>query len=395
MNNHLSYISNRVGTATRSLAESRALTALMTYANALNVYAEKIELFSAPRMSLKEQTFFIKRLAFLIKANISILESLYMVKEQTRARGHIRIVGKVIVDVSNGQTLAKSLGKFPDVFGEFGINLIKVGESSGTLSQNLEYLAEELRKRHTLQKKVVGAFIYPAIIALATLGITAFLMLYLFPKIMPIFASLHASLPMSTRVVMAVSTFLQVWWWLVILIIIAGTIAFVVALKRSRWFHLQFDRATMRIPGVGPMIQHYNLANMCRTLGLLLKSGIVLSVALPLTADTTKNLAYKDEIRALAVGINRGERLSVHLQKNSVLYPVILGQMVSVGEASGNLSNTLIYLSELYDAEVEEFTKNISTLVEPVMMVVMGLLVGFIAISIITPIYGITQSLHP
>ena len=392
MNN---YFSRSGGSAAVSSKATTALKSLMVYANILNAYAERIELFSAPRMSIKEQTFFMKRLAFLIKANISILEGLHMVKEQTRSKSHARIVSKVIEDISNGQTLAKSLGKFPDVFGEFGVNLIKVGESSGTLSQNLEYLAEELRKRYTLRKKVTGAFIYPAIIAVATLGITGFLMLYLFPKIMPIFASLHAALPLSTRIVIAASTFLQQWWWLVLIVIALGTVAFFVALKHSRWFHLKFDQATLRLPGVGPMIKHYNLANMCRTLGLLLKSGITLSEALPLTADTTKNLAYRDDIRGLAEGINRGERLSTHLQKNSVLFPVILGQMVSVGEHSGNLSNTLIYLSELYDAEVEDFTKNISTLVEPVMMVVMGLLVGFIAISIITPIYGITQNLHP
>lgn len=349
----------------------------------------------APSMSIKEQTFFVKRLAFLINANISILESLHMIKGQTRRSGHIHIVGKVIEDISNGQSLAKSLGKFPNVFGEFGVNLIKVGESSGTLSQNLEYLADELKKRYTLQKKVKGAFMYPAVIAVATLGITGFLMLYLFPKIMPIFASLHAELPLSTKTVIAISTFLQHWWWAVILFVVVVAIVFATALKRSQAFRYIFDAFIMRIPTLGGMIQNYNLTTMCRTLGLLLRSGITLSQALPLTADTTKNLVYKRELVTLAEGVNRGERLSFHLKGNRALFPDVMAQMVAVGEHSGNLSNTLAYLSELYDAEVEEFTKNISTLIEPVMMIVMGILVGFIAISIITPIYGITQNINP
>ena len=361
----------------------------------IGTYIERFQIFSASRMSIKEQTFFVKRLAFLIKANISILEGLHMVKEQTRSKGHSSIVGKVIEDVANGQSLAKSLGKFPNVFGEFGINLIKVGESSGTLSQNLEYLADELKKRSTLQKKVRGAFIYPGVITVATIGITAFLMLYLFPKIMPIFSSLHAELPLSTKIVIAVSTFLQHWWWVVILAVAVFAVTFVFTLRKSKWFQYQFDYWIMRIPALGSMILHYNLANMCRTLGLLLKSGITLSEALPLTADTTKNLVYKYEMRHLADGVNRGERMSLYLKKNRTLFPDVLTQLIAVGEHTGNLSNTLVYLSELYDAEVEDFTKNISTLIEPVMMVVMGVLVGFIAVSIITPIYGITQSLTP
>jgi type II secretory pathway component PulF len=344
-------------------------------------------------MSVKDQTFFVKRLAFLIKANVSILEGLYMVRDQTRRGGHVRIIERVIEDVSNGQTLSRSMGKFPTVFGDFGVNLIKVGESSGTLSQNLEYLADELRKRYALKKKITGALVYPAVIGVATIGITAFLMLYLFPKIMPIFASLHTELPFSTRVVIAISTFLQHSWWAVLIGMAGFVVVFIVLLRKSSWFRYTCDRALLSIPVVGRMARDYNLANLSRTLGLLLKSGLTLSDALPLTADTTKNKVYKDAINALAEGVTRGERMSIHLKKNRTLFPDVMSQMVSVGEHSGNLSNTLVYLSELYDAEVEEFTKNISTLVEPVMMVVMGIIVGFIAISIITPIYGITQNI--
>jgi len=213
MNNHMKKIRDVGGSA---LVFSQSV--FMYTKDALNKTGKRaaeirdqLESSATPRLSSKEQVFFIKRLAFLIRANVPILEGLYMVKDQTSSRRHVRIVSKVIDDISNGQSLAKSLGKFPHIFGDFGINIIKVGEHSGTLSQNLEYLADELKRRQELRRKVMGAFVYPAVVTLATLGITGFLMLYLFPKIMPIFSSLHMELPLSTKIVMAISTFLQHW----------------------------------------------------------------------------------------------------------------------------------------------------------------------------------------
>ncbi len=363
-----------------------------TYCLALQ---DRVELASTPRLSVKEQTFFVKRLAFLVRASVPILESLHMVSEQSTSRRYARVIKKVIADVAEGQSLAKSLGKFQHIFGDFGVNIVKVGETSGTLSQNLDYLADELKKRSELRSKIISAFIYPVIIACATLAITLFLMLYLFPKITPIFSSLHMALPLSTRIVMAVSVFLQNWWIPFLIFLVLFSITVVTALKRSKRFHFFFDQWMLSLPVLGPVVRSYNIANATRTLGLLLKSGVTLSAALPLTADTTKNLVYKAEFKKIAESINRGERISVHLQKKPILFPEVMSQMTSIGERSGNLSNTLVYLAELYEGEVDDFTKNLSSLIEPAMMVTMGLVVGFIAVSIITPIYGITQNLHP
>ncbi|MEN9390284.1 MAG: hypothetical protein RLZZ283_384 [Candidatus Parcubacteria bacterium] len=375
--------------ATRSHARAMALT--MPTVPAINWSFS----FGTPRLSVKEQTFFVKRLAFLIKANVPILEGLHMVSEQSASAGYKKVLGSVITDVSNGTSLAKSLGRFPTTFGEFGINIIKVGESSGTLSQNLEYLADELRKSHMLRKKLMGAFVYPAVIAVATLGITAFLMLYLFPKIMPVFASMHMDLPLSTRVVIAISTFLQNWGLTFSVLMVILFVVMTMVITRVHSIRFQYHKFLTRMPAFGSVIRAYNLAGISRTLGLLLKSGITLSEALPLTADTTKNMVYKHELHVLAHAVNRGERVSTYLAKRRKVFPDVMGQMVAVGEKTGNLSNTLVYLSELYDAEVDDFTKNISALIEPALMVIMGLLVGFIAVSIITPIYGITQNINP
>lgn len=348
-----------------------------------------------PRLSIKEQMFFAKRLSFLIKAGVPILEALHMISEQAVSRQSARVITHVYNDIANGSSLARSLATFPHIFGDFGINIIKIGESSGTLAQNLEYLADELKKRYTLKGKIISAFIYPAIITLATFGITAFLMLYLFPKIMPIFTSLHMELPLTTKIVMAVSLFLQAWGLVIMLVLIIAIIAILVVRKKNRTFRKMYDHTVLSLPVIGSLIRHFNIANGTRTLGLLLRGGITLTEALPLTAETTDNLVYKAEYQNMSEVIQRGERLSTYLLQRPHLFPPVMSQLIAVGERSGNLSNTLIYLSELYEGEVDDFTKNLSSLIEPALMVVMGILVGFVAISIITPIYGITQNLHP
>jgi len=350
---------------------------------------------TTPRLSVKEQMFLMKRLSFLASAGVPLLESLSMIAEQTLSRRHARVLTSVIADISNGSSLARSFSKFDSVFGDYAVNIVRIGESSGTLSENLNYLADELKKRHSLKQKIIGALVYPIVITLATIGITGFLMLYLFPKIMPIFASLHMELPLTTKIVIAVSTFLQAWGLWTMLALIAILITIIVVRSKSQRFRYLLDGWMLGMPLFGEMLRSYNLANATRTLGLLIKSGMTLAEALPLTADTTQNLVYKAEYRKAGEAIIRGEQLSKSFFLNSFLFPPVLSQMISVGERSGSLSNTLIYLSELYESEVEEFSKNLSSLIEPALMVMMGLVVGFIAVAIITPIYGITQNLHP
>ncbi len=345
-------------------------------------------------MKNKDRVFFIKRLSFLTKAGVPVSESLEMIREQTRSKKYIAMFGEIAQDVSHGQPLATALGKFRKAFGEFSINIISFGEQSGILSDNLEYLAEELRKKEALKRKVIGAFIYPMVVTCATIGITVFLMVYLFPKIVPVFTSLRIALPLSTRIVIALSNFIRFQgWWVLILLILAG-IGVTLGMRYSPRMRFHISRWILKIPIIGLIIRDYNLANATRTLGLLLRSGITVSDALEIVTRTTGNLVYKFEFDNLAQIIERGGRMSQYLVKRPKLFPEIMAQIVSVGERSGNLPHSLVYLSEMYESEVDDFTKNLSNLVEPAMMIVMGLMVGFIAISIITPIYSITSNLH-
>ncbi len=356
---------------------------------------KKLKRIQFSGLTLKEQILFSKRLSFLSRAGVPILESVEIIKEQAKSKRYKNVIGAVLESIANGQSLSKSLRKFHNIFGDFAINIIEVGETTGVLSDNLEYLSNELKNRGALKKKIIGAFVYPAIVTITTIGITGFLMIYLFPKITPVFASLHANLPWSTRTLIYVSNLAQTQGWHIIFgIFIILTILFI-SFKKISKFHFLCDLALLRTPIIGTMFVNYNTSNITRTLGLLIKSGLPLSEALPVTSRTCENLVYKAELLKLGQTVNRGEKLSSYLKTKAKLFPDTLIQIVAVGEKSGHLSDSLVYISELYASEVDEFTKNLGTLVEPVLMIVMGLLVGFIAISIITPIYGITQNLHP
>ena len=349
---------------------------------------------SLTRFSVKEQMLFAKRMSFMVKAGVPIIESLTLIRTQTKSPKKAEVYDAIIHDVNNGQYLSTSLAKYSRLFGDFAVNLIRVGEESGILSQNLAYLADELQKKDALNKKIKGALIYPAVITVATLGITGVLTVFIFPKIMPIFSSMHIKLPLSTRMLIVISDFLRLHGFLIIFLLILATIGLVMVKNRVAKVQIFLDGLLLKIPFVGRMATSYNLANFCRTLGLLLSSGIQLTDAMTMTAQTTGNLVYKEALAVVTKSIMKGEPISRSLAALPALFPDMLAHMVSVGETTGNLSTTFTYLSELYEAEVEEQTKNLSQAIEPVLMVIMGVLVGFIAVSIITPIYAITQNLQ-
>lgn len=343
------------------------------------------------RVSAQEQLIFIKNLSVMIKAGLPVLESLKMLQKEVRSRALKKILEGVIKDVSNGQFLSASLAKYQNVFGDFFINIIEVGESSGILSENLNYLAEELKKKHELKKKIIGALIYPAVILTATFGITGLLTVFIFPKILPVFKTLNVKLPLSTQILVYISNILTEHGPAAALVLLIALIIFwlVIKIKTVRyWYH----KILIRLPIFGRMVRDTNLINFSRTLGITLKSGVKIVEAISITANSIQNLVYKKELLNVAENIRNGQTIAEYLQPYPKLFPPTLAQMVAVGETTGNLSETLLYMSEFYETELTEMTKNLSNVLEPLLMIVMGVMVGFVAISIITPIYEVTSS---
>lgn len=346
------------------------------------------------RLSMQEQALFAKRLALLVKAGVPLLKGITLIKHQASSAANKAMFHSIANDVENGQFLAKSMGNFKKVFGDFAINVIRVGESSGTLSENLKYLAEEIEKKRKLRQKVIGALIYPLIIMLAAFSISALMTVYLFPKLLPVFKSLNVDLPFMTRGLLFISDFLINHWLLLLCSIVAFVIVFIILLRAER-FRFIVHQLVLKMPTIGPLFTNYHLTNMCRTLGMLSKSQVRVLEAITITSDTSTSLVYQRELKNLHLAVTKGGSLTKFFEKNSKLFPVMLSQMVAVGETTGNLSETLLYLAEMYESELDDQTKRLSSIIEPAMMLFMGLLVGIIAVSIITPIYEVTQHLSP
>ena len=344
--------------------------------------------------STKERVHFAKRLAFLTRSGVPILESLYILRKQTKSRSKGKIIEIIIEDVRQGKYLSDGLGRFHSSFGDFAISVVRIGEMSGSLSNNLTYLAEELQKKQALKRKVISALVYPAFITVATIAVSVLLTVYIFPKVMPIFTSLNVALPLTTRILLFISNFLQNWGFHLLGAIAVAIVALIFFIKTSKPFHYFVSRNILRIPLVGRLVLEYNIVNFCRTFSLLLKSGFGVVDAAAVTAESTANPVYKKEMQELRNKVVQGERVSKHFEENPAFFPDIMSHMVMIGETSGTLSDTLMYLADHYEEEVEDLIKNLSSAIEPILMVFMGLIVGFVAVSVITPIYAITQSLQ-
>jgi len=346
------------------------------------------------RVSIQERINFARHLAIMIKAGLPIFESIKILRRQTKSKTLGKILDQLISDISNGLFLADGLARFRFIFGDFFINIIRVGETSGTLSTNLLYLADEIRKSKSLRSKVRSAMIYPVIILITTIGITLLLMVFVFPKVIPIFTSLRVDLPAPTKALIAISNFLvnQGFWVILVLVLVPIIFRLLLLLPRIRYIA---HALLLKIPIVSPLVININMANFTRVLALLLKSGIPIVEAVNITSQTFNNLVYRQGLENGAKRIRMGGQFSEYLATEKKIFPPLLVSMIEVGENTGNLEDNLVYISDYYSEEVETTLKNLTTLMEPILLLVMGLIVSFVAISIITPIYSITQGINP
>jgi len=344
------------------------------------------------RLSNKDKMLFARNLEVMIRSGMQILQSLEILKKQAKSRTFIKILDQLTDDLKNGHFLSAGLERYKNVFGEFFINLVRVGEASGTLSENLKYLAEELKKKDELQKKIKGAMAYPIVIFVATVGITSIMIFMIFPKILPVLTSLNVKLPLITRVFIFISQFLIKYGYLVGLGFVGLVIGAWLILKIHK-VRFAWHKLIVSMPLIGNMSLSINIISFSRTLGLLLKAGIKIVEALEITANTLPSLVYKKEILLVAEGVRKGDPMSKYFNENTKLFPPLFSQMVLVGENTGKLDESILFLADYYESELDESTKSLSNILEPLLLLTMGLIVASVALAIITPIYAITQTL--
>jgi general secretion pathway protein F len=345
-------------------------------------------------MRTKEKILLIERLRFLLQAEVPLTNALLLLSAQTKNQKQKNALRQLYGQVSEGRSFAESAAEYKELFDPFAIGMIEVGERVGLLVPNLRHLAGEMEKRHALQRKLFGACLYPAIVLVLMFGITTFLTLYLFPKIMPIFLSMKVTLPWSTQLMLFVSTFLKQRGLMLFLGSVVSSLFLTVWYQKTLAGKRALDTFVLSTPYIGTLARNYFITQSARTLSTMLSSGESLHNSLAFLGKTVGSLTYRDSFTNAACAVGEGKSFAAFLRGNGRTFPELFSGMVEVGEKTSALSETLLHLSMYYENEVEESLKTLTILAEPVLMVGMGLLVGLVALSIITPIYGLTEHLH-
>jgi type IV pilus assembly protein PilC len=343
------------------------------------------------RVPLEEKIMFTKHLSMMIHSGMSEIESVRLIRKQVESRGFGLILDDVIEGLDNGQFLSATLKPYERIFGALFISIINLGEVSGTLSDNLSFLSQELKENRKLKSKVKSALIYPIIILIATVSVVSALVLFVLPRILPIFDNLQAELPITTRILIASADFLKDYFFFIVIGIVVLMLIWAILL-RVRVIKYALHRVLLVTPFAGNISKKFNMANITRTLGILLRSGVKIVEALISTSEISENLVYRKALLEAAESVKRGEAIYDSLERRPSIFPPTVTRMIEVGEKTGNLDENLDYLAEFYKNEVDERVANLSSVLEPALLLFMGGLVGFVAISIITPIYQLTQA---
>lgn len=336
---------------------------------------------------LIEKMMFSRNLAVMIKAGLSLNQALEVLARQTKSPKFKKIITRIGINIQQGETFSNSLAKYPNVFGSLYVNMIKIGETSGNLNEILKNLAEQMKKDHQLVSRVRGAMIYPAVIITAMMGIGVIMMVVVVPKLTEVFIEMEVELPMSTRIIITLSNFLKdnFLFALVSLIILAYIVKLSVKIKAVKKF---LHRVYLILPIFGSLIKKINSARFARNFSSLIESGVAVVKSIQITAGTLSNCHFQKSLLDSAQQVQKGKELSKSLAIYSHLYAPMIIQMIDVGEKTGNLSDVLKNLAEFYEEEIDNTTKNLSSIVEPIIMLVVGAAVGFFAVSMIQPMYS-------
>ena len=337
-------------------------------------------------ISLVDKMFFARNLSVMAAAGLPLTRGLEALAEETTNPKLKKLIADIKDAVVKGKSFAEALRRHRQVFGELFINMVEVGETTGKLTLVLKLLANQMKRDHALHKRVVGAMMYPAIILVALLGVGTLMMIYIVPTLAATLKELNASLPLSTRVIIILSEALLGYGLLIGALAAASGIG-IWRIYRTGAGKEFFDRISLKLPIFGSLIRKFNSARFCRTLAYLITSGVPIVRSLEVTSGVLSNTLFRQALKGATAGVQKGEMLNVLLAKRPGVFPPLVIQMVAVGEETGKLSEMLLRLALFFEEEVADITKNLSTVIEPILMIVVGAAVGFFAVSMLQPIY--------
>ena len=335
---------------------------------------------------------FTDQFASLLDAGVPLERALNLLEDQISSSLLRKALREITESVREGKPLAQALSTYPKIFPATYVGMVRVGEEAGLLSDMLRRLAKLLDEEYQLRSKLKAAMIYPIFLSCVGLGTVIVLMVWVIPKFSSFFTSLEHQLPLPTRLVLEVSSMLARIWPFVLIVAVL-IVLFGLRLLKIKTVRFMFDRLCLRIPVVGGLIIRTQLAQLMRTLGILLSHGINMLGALSITGDTLRNKFIADQVHKACEGVARGEKLHECFSEERVFPPTMLGVM-AIGQESGDLPQMLLRVSEQYEQQTERRIQALTSMIEPVMILVMGGIVGFVVVSMLMPIFRVSTLVH-
>jgi len=338
-------------------------------------------------VSLTEKMMFTRNLRIMIAAGISLPRALETLTLQSKNKKFRKTLIDIAEKITKGENFSDALASHPDVFSELFVSMVKVGEEAGTLEDVLNVLTTQMEREHELRSRVTGAMIYPAVIISAMIGIGVLMLIVVIPKLAQTFQELNIELPPTTRFVIALGTFLATKWFLVLLIILFLAIFLRVILNTKAGKNV-IDLFLLKMPIISPIIRKTNSASTVRTLSSLITSGVPIVRSLEIISRAVDNVYFQRTLAEASEKVRKGSKLSEALRPYQDIYSSTVIQMLEVGEETGETSTILAKLADFYEEEVANATKNLSSVIEPILMLLIGAAFGFFDVSLIQPIYG-------
>ncbi|MCA9343576.1 type II secretion system F family protein [Candidatus Saccharibacteria bacterium] len=342
------------------------------------------------RITTKDKVLFSRQLSTLINAGLPLVQSLRNVSSQTQNKALQAIIGKIIVDIEAGSAFSVALSKYPKVFNEVFVSLVAAGEVSGTLDKALERIANQQEKDAEIISKIRGAMVYPAIVIVVMIAVVGFMIMTVMPQVEKIYADLPgANLPLITRILLAVSRFSTKYWYIV-LIVLALSVFFTTRWARTMGGKEAIDKAKMKSPVFGPLFMKVYMARITRTGTTLVASGVPLIQMLEIVARAVDNVHIERSVRKAIDKVKGGKSLSDALRGDPNFLSLV-PDMIHIGEESGSLEDMLAKTADYYEKEVDNQIKTISTIIEPILMVLLGIVAFTIVAAVLLPVYGLVN----
>ncbi len=331
-----------------------------------------------------------RQLATMVVAGLPLTKALELLEQQTKSKLFKKTLSDVVRDIDGGLSLSKSLEKYPNVFPRLYISLIKAGEASGNLDKILVKLADSLESQVEFKAKIKGALIYPIIILFAMAGVMVIMMVFVIPQMKEVYSGLGADLPITTVALIALSDFMVNQWYLCILIAAAFVFAYRWFAKTLRGRYLLAD-VYNKLPVFGKLSTEVQLTSFIETLSLLISSGVPILDAIDISKETLTNIRFQEAVASIAQSIEKGQTMAEAVKRQPV-FPVIVPQMIAIGEETGKLDEVLAKVGKSFNDESSATVKNLSTALEPLIMIFLGVGVGFLIFALILPIYAVLNS---